>query len=147
MEDNEPSKVGFERRLSALESVLEKISNVVDNVLKENRDRETRLLRKMDSVFVAINGLAESLDGIQNSCSCRKTIECVVSGSESSAMKKSKTKKNRSRLCLTNFSSNLVGSHLLVIGQTKPRCPRNRHPVPHLQVRVKVIPILNTATT
>ena len=93
MEDNEPSKVGFERRLSALDSVLEKISNVVDNVLKENRDTETRLLSKMDSVFVAINGLAESLDGIQNSCSCRKTIECVVSGSESSAMKKSKTRK------------------------------------------------------
>ena len=65
MEDNEPSKVGFERRLSALESVLEKISNVVDNVLKENRDRETRLLRKMDSVFLAINGLAESWTGFR----------------------------------------------------------------------------------
>ena len=71
MEEKELRRPGFECRLSALELSIEKILNIVENVLSENRDREARILRRMDNLSAALNGFTESLDGIQDSCSCR----------------------------------------------------------------------------
>ena len=71
MEEEELRRPGFECRLSTLELSIEKILNIVENVLSENRYREARILRRLDNLSAAINGFAESLDGIQYSCPCR----------------------------------------------------------------------------
>ena len=97
MEKKELSRPGFECRLSALELSIEKILNVVENVLSENRDREARILRRMDNLSAALNGLAESQDGIQDSCSCclARLTKYSPGPASSSTKNKNKNKKQQ----------------------------------------------------
>ena len=145
MEEKELSRPGFECRLSALELSIENILNIVENVLSENRDREARILRRMDNLSAALNGFAESQDGIRDSCSCRLARLTKSSPGPASSSSKNKTKTKSSRQFLPSLSSSLASSHLpiLVVGFAQLRTPRAR-PAPHLQVAVTIVPSSTT---
>ena len=109
----------------------------------ENRDREARILRRMDNLSAALNGFAESQDGIQDSCSCRLARLTKSSPGPASSSTKNKNKKQQT----------VPAQSLQQSGQQPPadtrswlpqlRTPRAR-PAPHLQVAVTIIPSSTT---